>query len=167
MDYKTISQMMMEDISMADTVEEYGIPLIRYGVRVPVQDLRKAAESKSFRCHEANRLYLTLPWVGKLVDQFFHTCKNNDELGTRKDVVHYLANCLSIINNIELSVEADIMNFEYLALESMKHHTVVVGEYMHLVQSWCRNNDCLDLLPNMTAFVFCRAVQIKRDKEKK
>jgi len=167
MDYKTISQLMMEDVSMTYIVEERGIPLSGFGVTVPVDDLRKAAESKSFRCDTASWMYMSSSLGAYLIDQFCYIQKNNPELGTRDDLVHYLANCLNCIDTIETAVKAECLNFEHIALNSMKNHTVVEGEYMHLVQCWCRENNCLDILPQMTTFVFCRAVQIKKDKKKK
>jgi len=161
MEDKTVSQLIMEDINTMSFVERWGIPLKHFDVVIPVAELRQAAESPIFRSDTVLWLYSTNPTGNKLIHVFNDVLRLNPKLGFRDDLVHFLANCLGYIDSIESTVTADI---ERLAVESMTEHTIVEGEYMRLVRYWCRDNGYLDLFPNMAAFVFCRAIQIKAEK---
>lgn len=165
MEYVTVSQMMMKDICAPD-MNNRGIMLKGIGVLVPVSDLKAGADSRGCRLDAAVWLYLANTTGCRLMTGFHAVHKRNPEIGTRDDLVHFLANCLSYIDSIEEAVAADCLDVEDIALDALMHKTVVEGEYMNLVRRWCRDNNCPGLVVNMCAFVFCRAMQLKAMKKK-
>jgi len=161
MEYKTISEMMMEDINndwmMNDRI--HFIPDYQPGY-VTFKELHQASMNDKYRLETAMHAKLVSPTVHAAMCYFLWMMEQHSKaLKLRHDdMVKFLANYIPSIPLLDAEPDK-ILDMTACC------GVVVRGSVMRAVMNWCRDNGKLDLLPEMLTFVFCKMMAIKAERD--